>query len=153
MADFKQNEVSRVVWPWVSQGGQAARAGLPRPVRALLQAAIMLGIAFLLHWWRPEHLMWKVVLGLAGVVVVSGLFIPRLFLAIEHFGQLLGKWVTAGLTWALLVPFYYLCFVPARAVLALRGKDPMHRACPTDAPSYWLKRPPVRSMDQYRKQH
>ena len=152
--DYEQNAVSKVVWPWVDRERRVGRpTGLPRQVRALIQTGIMLVISFLLHWWKPEHFMWQVVLGLSGVVLVSGLLIPSVFHGIERFGQALGRGVAVGLTWGLLVPFYYLCFVPGRFFLLLRGKDPMHRACPTDEASYWVKRPPVRSKDQYRKQH
>jgi hypothetical protein len=113
----------------------------------------MLVIAGLLYWWKPEHFTWKVVLVLAAVVLVSGLFIPPVFRGIERFGQVLGRGVSVGLTWGLLVPFYYLCFVPGRFFLLLRGKDPLHRQVPTDVSSYWIPRPPVRSLAQYTKQH
>jgi hypothetical protein len=113
----------------------------------------MLIIVFFLYTWKPDHVMWRIVLGLAGVVLVGGLLIPPVFHAIERFGQALGRWAAAGLTWGLLVPFYYLCFVPGRCFLARRGKDPMHRAFPTNKVSYWIPRPPVRGPGQYRKQH
>jgi hypothetical protein len=154
MSKYIQNRVSEVVWPWVDgERGPAARKGLSRPIRAVIQALVMLGIASLLYWWKPAHFMWKVVLGLAGVVLVSGLLVPVVFDAIERFGQALGRWVAVGLTWGLLVPFYYLCFVPARIGLKLKGKDPMHRAFDAGAQTYWIKRPPINDVKQYRKQH
>ena len=154
MSKYTQNEVSRVVWPWVEgPRGSKAATGLSRPVRAVIQTLVMLCIAFLLHWWKPEHFMWKVVLGLTGVVFVSGLFVPPVFNAIERFGQALGRWVSVGLTWGLLVPFFYLCFVPGRCILRLKGKDPLHRAFPTDAKTYWIPRPPIDDLKQYKKQH
>ncbi len=155
MSDFRQNNVSATVWPWV-RGGQAKPQTASRPpqVRALIQVVIMLVIAFLLYkFTKHGAVMSKVVLTLAGVVLVCGLFIPPAFAKIEHFGQLLGNWVAIGLTWLLLVPFYYLCFVPGRAIIALRRADPLQRRFPTGDPTYWFPRPPVKDPNQYRKQH
>jgi len=121
--------------------------------KAMLQFAIMLAIAGLLYKFAPHRIMAGIVAVLAVVVLVCGLFIPSAFRAIERFGQTLGAWAATGLTWGLLVPTYYLIFVPARIGLKLQGKDPMHREFPTTASSYWIPRPPVRGLDQYRKQH
>jgi hypothetical protein len=123
------------------------------PVKATIQAVVMLVIAGLLWKVWDHRVMPCIIVALAAVTLVGGLFIPPLFRAIERFGQWLGKTVGLVLTWGLLVPFYYLCFVPARIALKLRGVDPMHRECPTSMSTYWIRRPPVRSMDQYRKQH
>ena len=90
---------------------------------------------------------------LAALVLIGGLFYAPLFHGFEKFGQLLARGVAAGLTWGLLVPFYYLCFLPGRIAMSLTGKDPMNRKFPTDAKTYWIPRPAVRNIGQYKKQH
>jgi hypothetical protein len=121
-------------------------------LKAVLQGAVMSGVGFTLHHFGRE-IGASIVWGLAVLVVGGGLFYPPLFRGFERFGMKLAKWVAAGLTWGLLVPFYYLCFLPGRAVLTLIGKDPMNRQFPTEARTYWIPRQPIPSLDQYKKQH
>ncbi len=68
----------------------------------------------------------------------------------ESAGQSLGRLISHVLTWVLLVPFFYLCFTPGRLILILRKKDPLHRQCPSSETSYWVTRPPIADLDQYR---
>jgi hypothetical protein len=126
---------------------------MARPLRALVQSMVMLVIALLLFFWLHHELFAKVVITLAGVVLISGLAVPPVFHAIERFGQWLGLIVARGLTWILLVPFFYLCFATGAFILKLRGKDPMCRECPSRKETYWVPRPPVTDMSHYRKQH
>lgn len=146
--------VSSVVWPWRQKNaarGVPAKSGPSAPA-IWLQTAVMAVIGAALFWWLGHRVMGVVVWGLATVVLVSGLFVPPVFAAIERFGQNLGKWVGAALTWGLLAPFYYLCFFPMHLVLKLKGKDPLHRQIHTDEPTYWTPRKPVKDVAQYRKQ-
>jgi hypothetical protein len=155
MTESARNRVAETVWPRVRRVDEAVETpgGMPRQAKAALQALVTLIIAWLLHRYGPHPVMGKIVAACAGVVLVSGLFIPPLFYAIERGGQKLGGWVATGLTWLLLVPFFYLVFVPGRVLLALRGVDPMQRRFPTGDPTYWYPRPPVKDPAQYRKQH
>jgi len=93
-----------------------------------------------------------VLFGIGAVLLMSGLFIPSLFRRIEKLGQSLGRAVSVGLTWLLLVPMFWLVFVPGRLILKIRGIDPMCRAFPTDAPTYWVPRKPVLNVDEYKRQ-
>jgi hypothetical protein len=58
---------------------------------------------------------------------------------VEIVQEYLTKFVSIIVTWLLLVPFYYLCFVPGRLIQLLSGKDPMERRFPGKVPSYWKK--------------
>lgn len=141
-------------WNWKASGQLMAAAGKPMSHRtkALIQAPIMVGIGFLSRHYGHRvgsTIIWI----LAGLVLVGGLFIPPLFKAIENGGKKLGHWIGAAITWGLMVPFFFLCFVPGRWILALSGKDPLTRKFPSDEPTYWIPRPPVPSLDQYKKQH
>ena len=149
-----QNSVSSVVWPWREKDAakSAPQKTSPAAATVLLQAGIMAVIGTALYWWLEHHLMGRIVWGLAAVVLVSGFFIPPVFAAIERFGQALGRWVGAILTWGLLAPFYYLFFLPANLALKIRGKDPLCRRFPSSEPTYWTPRKPVTDAAQYRKQ-
>lgn len=105
-----------------------------------------------LFWGLEHRAMGAVVWGFAVLVLVSGFFVPPVFAALERFGKKLGKGVGVLLTWALLAPFFYLCFVPLRLLQKIGGKDPLQRRFPTDEPTYWIPRKPVPKVDQYRKQ-
>ena len=112
----------------------------------------MLVVAAVLRYALHKPVAAAVVLALAGVVLGCGLFAPPAFRAIEAFGVRLGSWVGTGMTWLLLVPFFYLCFAVGHGFLALAGKDPLHRAFLPQATTYWTPRPKITDPDYYRKQ-
>ena len=149
-----QNTVSSVVWPWREKDAakSAPHKTGPAASTVLLQAGIMAVIGALVYWKLDKHGMGLAVWILAAIVLVSGFFIPPVFKAIERFGQALGRWVGALLTWGLLVPFYYLFFLPANLLMKIRGKDPLCRRFPSNEPTYWTPRKPVTDAAQYRKQ-
>ena len=97
--------------------------------------------------------MAAIVTGISTVVLICGLFIPPAFLAIEKFGLKLGEWVATSLTWILLVPFFYICFVPGRIIISLAGKDPLNLKFSSTAKTYWVPRIPVNDIARYGKQH
>ena len=148
------NPVASVVWPWREKDAakSAPRKTGPSAAAVLLQSGIMAAVGAGLYWGWDRHAMGTAIWGLAAVVLASGFFVPPVFAAIERFGQRLGRWVGAALTWGLLAPFYYLCFFPMHLGLKLQGKDPLCRRFPTDEPTYWTARKPVRDAAQYRKQ-
>ncbi len=111
-------------------------------------------VAYLLYRWTGHVVMPAVVAGLAVLVLVGGLLVPPLFHGFEKFGAWLARGVAAGLTWGLLVPFFYLVFGFGRLVLALTGQDPMQLRFPAPGQStFWEARPGVPNLDQYRRQH
>ncbi len=149
-----QQMVNAAVWPW-RQPKLAADPALEasqRRMRATIQAAVGFVIGALLYWLFHKPVMGAVVWGISAFIWLAGLFVPPLFKAIETFFRKFAHWVGIGLTYGLLVPFYYLCFVPAHVILCLKGKDPMQRRFPSSEPTYWIPRPPVHDVSQYRKQ-
>ena len=146
-----ERSVAAIVWNW--RGSSAAPAGAkPGAGAALKQAGVMGVVGAVLYFWLEHRAMGVAVWSLAGVVLASGLFVPPVFAAIERFGRGLGKGVGVLLTWGLLVPFYYLCFGSLRLAQKIGGKDPLCRTFPSDEPTYWTPRKPVRNAAQYRKQ-
>ncbi|MCL1909478.1 MAG: hypothetical protein FWG05_00915 [Kiritimatiellaeota bacterium] len=116
-----------------------------------LQTAAGAAIGALIFFWWKRPVMAYVVWGIAGVLLVLGLFIPPAFAAVERAGKWLGKYVGIILTWGLLTPFYFLCFCPMRLIAKLRGKDPLERKYDASAKSYWTPRKPV-GKDFYHRQ-
>lgn len=142
-------------WPWRALGAPVARHTPMSPkVKALIQAPLMALVAYLIYRYTGHQIMPMIIAGLAALVLVGGLFIPPLFHAFERFGALLARGVAAGLTWGLLVPFFYLVFGFGRLVLVLTGQDPLKVRFPApDQTTFWVARPPVTDLNQYRKQH
>jgi hypothetical protein len=154
MDNGQSQRVIETVWPWQAKkpGGSPPAAGLPAAVRGGIQAVIMGSIGLLLYRYAGHDVMAFVVWGLALAVLASALFLPPVFAAIEGFGRKLGLWVGTGLTYLLLVPFFYLVFVPGRTILWALGKDPMQRAFPTPEKTCWVPRKSRMDDRHYRKQ-
>jgi len=141
-------------WTWRALGTPPpVKKPMSAKVKASIQAPIMALVGYLIYRWT-HHLIGPVIVwSLAGIVLLGGWFVPPVFIAIERFGATLAKWVAIILNYGLLVPFFYLCFVPGRLILKLQGIDPMDREFPSDKPSFWIPRKPVADIAQYRKQH
>jgi hypothetical protein len=117
----------------------------------LIQAVIPTAVgAFFYFKGKPAAagILWS----LGALLLISGFLIPSLFAKIEQAGRWFGKGVGTAITWLLLVPMFYLVFVPGRLILRIRGIDPMCRKFPTDAPTYWVPRKPVVNLDEYKRQ-
>jgi hypothetical protein len=141
-------------WKWSALGTPPpTKSPMSIKTKALIQVPIMTLVGWIMFHYFHHRVVPVIVWSLAGLVLVGGLFLPPLFHAFEKFGAFLAKWVAIMLNWVLLVPFFYLCFVPGRLILKLQGIDPMDRTYPDPRPSLWIPRKPVASMEQYRKQH
>ncbi len=148
------SKVELTVWPWRERmAATTAPVASAAPWKAALRQALIMALIGAAFAWFGHRVMSYVVWTLALVVLVSGLFAPPVFAAIERFGRWLGKWVGEGLTWGLLAPFFYLCFCPMRLGLILKRKDPLQRRLHTGDSSYWVERKPVADISQYRKQY
>jgi len=141
-------------WTWKASGPQPpAPKRMSIAAKTAIQVPVMLLVAFLLYRFGHHRIGPAIIVALAVLVAVGGFVYAPLFHGFEKFGALLAKWVSSGLTWGLLVPFYYIVFAPGRLILTLTGNDPMTRGFPARLPTYWIPRPPVRNMEQYKKQH
>jgi hypothetical protein len=153
MSTFIQNDISRTVWPWQAAGSSDGKKETGFFRRLVIQVAVMTGIGWLFCCPLGHAVMGYIVWGAALIVLLSGLFFPPVFSGIERFGKRLGWGAAVGLTWLLLVPFFYIVFVPIRLISRLKGNDPLCRKFPTNLPTYWIARPPVKNVEHYRKQH
>lgn len=144
------DRVMETVWPWWKTPESRVAESCVR--RALIQAAILAAVGAGLRFGLHREIMAGVAWGMGALIAVSGFFVPSLFRAIERLGGRLGHGTGVALTYLLLVPFYFLVFVPARAVLALRGKDPMQRRFPAPEASCWTPKKTNPKLNHYRKQ-
>ena len=154
--DIQSDNMARSIWPCCKETQAVPPAGVRQETtskRAVIQFAVALSIALVLFFLLKKPVMAGIVTGISTVVLICGLFIPTAFLAIEKFGLKLGEWVAAGMTWLLLVPFFYICFVPGRLIMILRGKDPLNLRLSAKVSTYWVPRSPVNDIKQYEKQH
>lgn len=142
-------------WPWQALGTPPpVRQPISIKVKALIQAPLMVLVAYAIHHFTGHKVMPAIIVGLAGLILLGGLAVPPIFHAFERFGFLLARWVAAGLTWGLLVPFFYLVFGFGKLVLVITRQDPLSVKFPApEHTTFWENRPPVPDLNQYRKQH
>ena len=93
------SRVSQVVWPWrdeASRSDQGPKHGNVKG-RAVLQALIKAIVAGLFFYHR-HPVPGTVLVVLAGLVLVSGCFIPSFFLGFERAGRKFGQWGGAAIS-------------------------------------------------------
>jgi len=123
-------------------------ASFVRPTARYAATALAAGaVFFFFHRYR----MSLVVTVAAFVVGIAGLIVPCFFSLLDRWVAALTRAVGGLLTWALLLPFFWLVFVPARLMLLLKGKDPMTRRCPSPEATYWIPRA-ARKPDHFTRQ-
>lgn len=145
---LRPDEAFGTVPPLMAENEQTCGGGAGRAfIQALVPAAIG---AFLVY--KGRTVAGGVLCGIGAVVLVCGLFIPAAFARLEQFGRWLGRAVATALTWVLLVPVFYLVFVPGRLILLARGQDPLCRQFPTRLRTYWIPRKPVGGNEGYARQ-
>ncbi|MBU4211868.1 MAG: hypothetical protein L6437_13405 [Kiritimatiellae bacterium] len=147
--------VVQVTWPWrdpIAVSLTTGRSGGHKR-RAVIQAVIMAAVATLMTMVWHKIWLGLAIYSLSAVVIISGFLIPTLFRALERVGQWLGRMVGIGITWLMLMPFFYLCFAPARLILKLMGKDPMHRRFERNRSSYWVDHKPPSTPQPYTRQY
>ena len=89
------------------------------------------------------HLIAGRIVGILAVLVLFlGFVLPAAYRPVHAFGQTLGRLVGTGLTYILLVPFFFLFFLPVALWLRLRGRDPLHRKFRDQRWTYWISRRP-----------
>jgi hypothetical protein len=141
MSARTNDAVARAIWPWRGEDGSGAvRRGLPRPVRALLDAipasAVSLVLFFGFHMKPAAYAVGAV----AGAILLCGAFAPRWFRAIERAQESFGRVIGLAITWILLGAVFAACFVPGRLLLLARGRDPLQRKAFRSGGCAWIVR-------------
>lgn len=128
-----------------------SEAKSPNLGKMILQAAVPALVGtFLLR--KDRVIAGMILYGIGALILLAGIFVPPAYRQIDRFGQALGRGVATALTWALLVPMFFLVFLPGRGILILRGIDPMCRRLRGPEKTYWVPRKPVAHPDEYRRQ-
>lgn len=152
MPQIEHSSVTETVWPWRDREQKKACAlARRRQHRLLLQVTIALAagaLMLILNFRRTG----TIAICVGTVIFIIGILVPRLYDAIDRAVMLAARAVGQVLTWVMLVPFFYLCFLPGRLILMARGKDPMLRKCPSGEATYWVPRPP-RRPDHFARQY
>ena len=117
-------------------------------IQALVPAA-MAGVLFLRH----ARIMGWIVLVVSVWMLLSRLLLPRAFLTGERALKAFGRIVALGLTWALLVVFFFICFVPLSLFLQRQMRKKLALEFDKDQPTYWQDRPPVNDVEHFRRQY
>ncbi len=133
-------KVLQVTWNWRQPDPEptAPRVRLRRA--AVTQALVMVAVSAGLQYGLGHILAGRIVAALAAVVLVLGFLAPAIYRHVHAFGQSLGRFVGTCLTYLLLVPFFFLFFLPVALWLRLRGRDPLHRKFRDSQWTYWVSR-------------
>lgn len=132
-------EAAAEVWRW---GDAAPPAPEREPtsrarMRGVLQGLVGAGIgAALYHYWSP--IVGTVVMTIGTVIALSALVSPGgLYAGIERLFLALGVLTGKALTWLLLVPLFYVFFLPFGSVMRTGRRDRLKRFLEPEADSYW----------------
>jgi len=151
----RAKQIYEAIWPWrVSEsGGGEAASERPGTRRVFCEAGIMCVVGVVLGPVLGKTVMSGIVFTLAALVLVGGLWINPLYRGFRKAGFWLAKGVGIGLSWVLLVPFFYLCFPVGRLFLILTRRDPMHREFLPKDRTYWSLHRPLPEAAAYRRQY
>jgi hypothetical protein len=147
---YTQNKVSQAIWSWQGPQSEMQKA---KPSLALSLVTLLIGCTVGLLFFLFEYpIMALFVFSISLLVFLSSRFFPAVYAVIEKVLQKLSYFVSSGLTWVLLLPFFYICFPLGRLVQKVKGKDPMQRNFDREAVSYWKTCKDKPSVDDYKRQ-
>ena len=137
----RQLTVYEAVWNWRATV-KPVTPPEPHELRklALVPVCVLLVVFFVLRFWLGFHHASLVALGFLVFFVAVAAVRPQWLPGIQRAGMKFGVFVGIALTWILLVPFYYIVFIPLRLLFKLKGKDLMFRTYDPSASTYWVTR-------------
>lgn len=148
-------EAAAVIWTWSERAPSATPAfatGRNRVVGTLQGlGALAVGSAIFLLWSR---MVGTVVLSVGTIVLLSALISPGgLYLAVRGTFAALGHATGTALSWLLLVPIFYLVFLPFGLLLRRGRADRLKRYFERDADSYWEIHPERIAANPHERQY
>jgi hypothetical protein len=153
MPETTTPSVVEATWNWRASSGDARATAGPRYRRlALIQGAVMILAATAVLFLLNHQLAARIIAGLGILVIVLGLLFPRAYRPVHAFGQGLGRAVGQLLVYLLLVPFFYLVFLPGALILRLQKRDPLHRRYRDPRWTYWIPRRGKDATDNVNRQ-
>jgi hypothetical protein len=144
-------EASAAIWHWRAAEAPAAAPAPRVRLRGSLQASA--GAAFgLACWWYGARGVATVAFSLAALVLVSALASPTgLYAALQRFFDASGRVIGRAMSWIVMVPIFYLFFLPFGRLFRRGRHDRLHRAFDEEAESYWEPHAPMRSSSLERQ--
>jgi len=148
------SRVTRTVWPWRDAvDPDKKESPAKRRKRALIESCVAYTIALVLAFIFEKREMAIIVVAVASIGLVGGLFIPPLYTGFKWVFMLIANILVAGVKWLFLSPFFYICFTCGRISSLLKGKDPLQRKFDPEQSSYWSKRREIKDAKSYRRQY
>ncbi len=149
------NRVTNSIWNWRAEANPGERrasehAELRR--RAFIQCGVMALVGAVVFFLIGHRTVGLVVWGLAVLILGLGLLAPGAYRPLNRFGEWLGRAVGGLLTYLMLVPLFFLVFLPVSIYLHLQGRDPMSRRKRDQRYTCWIPRRQPISMDSYARQ-
>jgi hypothetical protein len=146
-------KASAAIWRWRAPeppAGSAAPAPRVR-LRGSLQASAgaLFGLAC---WWFGARTDASVAFALAALVLVAALASPAgLYAMLQRFFDASGRVIGRAMSWLVMVPIFYLFFLPFGKLFRRGRNDRLHRAFDAQAESYWEPHAPMRSSSLERQ--
>ena len=136
-------------WPITGQNKETAAPCFGHVVLQSLVPAAMAGLLLLRH----HRVMGWIVLTVSIWMLVSGLLLPRAFFVVDRALKAFGRLVALGLTWLLLVVFFFLFFLPLSLFLRRQMRALLALEFDKNQASYWQDRLPVSNAEHFQRQY
>ena len=109
-------------------------------VKGLVQALVAGTAAGLFYWW--QHIVVAGIVATIGTLVLLTALISPLgaFAAIERAMARFGQWVGVAVGWLVLLPLFYLFFLPFGSLFRRGKKDRLKRFYQASSDTYWVDR-------------
>ena len=138
-------KASAAIWRWRAEEpkSEAAPSAASMRVRGTLQAlaGAAFGLAFHLFWSRTVAI---VVFTAAAVVLLCALVSPNgLYALLHRLFEATGRVVGRAMTWIVMLPIFYLFFLPFGKLLRRGRRDRLHRFFEPEAETYWEPHEPI----------
>jgi hypothetical protein len=142
------------VWSWRdSPQGDQGRASVPDRKRVAIESGVALLAGSILVLGFGKFAIGSIVFTIAALVFIGGFWLHPVYRGFKRLGHGLAKAVGIGLSWTLLVPFFYICFTIGRACVLLSRRDPLQRGYVPEETSYWRPHRLPADSERYRKQY
>ncbi len=133
-------DASAVIWNWQSPETKPAVGSGARRTKGVLQGVVGLVVGTLLYFFVSEHmgmLAWSV----SSFILISAALSPDgAYAAIERVLDWLVDTVGTVVTWLVMVPIFYLIFLPFGMLFRRGQNDAMKRYYDDGAKTYWVTR-------------
>ena len=132
-------EAAEAIWNFTHDARAPAAPGRVR-LRGGLQALAGVGVGVVLFLFVSPT-MGRIVMAIGSFVLLSALVSPTVVYAgIEKLFDSLGHLLGRGMTWLLMVPLFYLFFLPFGLLFRRGRRDRLRRYSERDATTYWERR-------------